>query len=120
VGSVSEITIPPKGQASPKASVRSDRRHGRGHSCLGPKIDPPPRPDFAGALGMLGGQLVAGHDLDVRLRVDGVPADANLGVEAAIDGNGVHLNAVAAMVGEDDHRPLAFRPRGSTLPVPPT
>ena len=74
---------------------------------LRPEIDPPPRPNLAGPLRMIGGELVTRDGLDLGLRVDGVPANADLGVPAVggLDGSGIDLDPVAAIVGDDDHRP---------------
>jgi hypothetical protein len=51
--------------------------------------------------------LVTRDDLDVGLRVDGMRSNADLGVPAigGLDGNGIDLNPMAAVVGNDDHRP---------------
>jgi hypothetical protein len=60
---------------------------------------------LAGPFRVIGGELVTRDDFDVGFRVDSVPADADLGVPAVgdIDGNGIDLEPVAAVVGDDGH-----------------
>jgi hypothetical protein len=59
-------------------------------------IDPPFRPDLAGALCVLGRQLVAADDPDVRLCVGSVGANPCLGIPTAIGFDGVDLDPIAA------------------------
>src|SRR5262245_23808765 len=66
-------------------------------------IDPPFRPDLAGALCVLGRQLAAADDPDLRLCVGSVGANPCLGIPTAIGFDGVDLDPIAAVGGDDDH-----------------
>ena len=69
------------------------------------EIHPAARPDHRSRLGEIGAQLPARHPLNVRLFVRHHPANTDRRIPGAVDQLGVDLDAVAAVVGLDEHAP---------------